>query len=269
MRVATALALTLFGALAAFAAAPAAEEPKIEAKPVEHEHGGEKLTGFLYRDPSREGPRPGVLVIHEFWGLGAHAKKKAEEIARLGYVALAVDMYGTGKVTDHPKQASEWAGRFRGREGKPLGRERAASWLEVLKKTPGVDPKRTACIGYCFGGTMSLELAWSGADFKAAVSFHGNPLAPTEAEAKAVKAAVLVCHGADDDHVKAETLAALEQALRTGGVDWTLVKYGGAVHSFTNPEADARGMKGVKYDAKADRRSFEHMRTLFREAFGE
>jgi dienelactone hydrolase len=266
MRAAASAALLLLGS---FAAAPSPADPKIESRPFEIEQGGEKLSGVLFRDAAREDPRPGVLVIHEFWGLGAHAKKKAEELVRLGYVALAVDMYGAGKVTDHPKQASEWAGRFRGADGKPLGRARAQAWLEALRKTPGVDPKRLACMGFCFGGTMSLELAWSGADLKGVVSFHGSPTTPTADEAKAVRASVLFCHGADDSHVKDEALAAFEKGLREGGVDWALVKYGGAVHSFTNPEADARGMNGVKYDPRADRRSWEHMRSFFREIFGE
>ncbi len=270
MRAAAAAALLLLGSLAASAAAPpAAAEPKILSEKIDYQCGGEKLTGWLYRDAARQGPRPGVLVLHEWWGLAEHPRKKAEELARLGYTAFAADMYGTGKLTTDPKQAGEWSGQFRTPEGKVLGRLRAAAGLEVLRSCTWADPKRLAAIGFCFGGTVALELAWSGADLKGVVSFHGNPTAPTPEEAKGVKASILVCHGGDDGFVTGEALAAFEKAMRDARLDWTLVKYGGAVHAFTNPGADAYGIQGVKYDARADRRSWEHMRTFFSELFGE
>jgi dienelactone hydrolase len=239
--------------------------PRIEADPVPYEHAGESLEGWLVRDGNLATPRPGVLVIHEWWGLGAHPKRKAEALARLGYVALCADMYGAGKLTTDPKQAGEWAGRFRTPEGKVLGRERIRAALEVLRSTPGVDPERIGAIGFCFGGTVALELAWSGAPVKGVVSFHGNPTAPTPEEAKGVKAAVLVCHGANDDLVPAAALAAFEQAVREGNLDGTLVKYPGAVHSFTNPDADGSFNPGAKYDARAAHRSWEEMCAFFRE----
>jgi dienelactone hydrolase len=178
-------------------------------------------------------------------------------------------MYGTGRITSDPKQAGEWAGKFRTPEGKALGRERSRAGLEVLRALPGVDPDRVAAIGFCFGGTVVLELAWSGAPVKGVVSFHGNPTAPAPEEAKGVKASVLVCHGANDDLVPAEAMAAFEKAVREGGLDGTVVKYPGAVHSFTNPSADGSFNPLVKYDARADRRSWEDMREFFRELLGE
>src|SRR5688572_3819210 len=168
--------------LAGCASVPA---PRIETSPVPYEHAGEPLEGWLARDASLPGPRPGVLVVHEWWGLGDGVKAKAEALARLGYVALCADMYGAGRITADPKQAGAWAGRFRG-EGKSLGRERIRAALEVLKATPGVDPDRIGAIGFCFGGTVVLELAWSGAPVKGVVSFHGNPTAPSPEEAKDV-----------------------------------------------------------------------------------
>jgi dienelactone hydrolase len=270
MRAAASAALLLLGSLAASAAAPPAPaEQKIVSEAVDYRYGAEKFTGWLSRDGARGGLRPGVLVVHEWWGLADHPKRRAEELAKLGYVAFAADMYGTGKLTTDPKQAGEWSGRFRTPEGKALGRARAAAALDVLRHSPGVDPNRIAAIGFCFGGTVALELAWSGADLKGVVSFHGNPTAPTPEEAKGVKASILVCHGGDDGFVPDAALAAFEKAMRDGSLDWTLVKYGGAVHAFTNPGADAYGIQGVKYDARADRRSWEHMRTFFRELFGE
>jgi dienelactone hydrolase len=235
---------------------------------VVYTHEGEELTGWIVRDAARTGPRPGILVVHEWWGLGDHARNAAERLARMGYVALAVDMYGTGKYTQDPKQAGEWSGRFRG-EGKTLGRARIRAALDLLRADPGVDPTRIGAIGFCFGGTVCLELAWSGADLRGVVSFHGNLTTPSAEEAKGVKASILVCHGADDAFVTPEALASFENACRDGAYDWTLVKYGGAVHSFTNPAADGSFNAGVKYHPLAERRSFEHMRDFFKERFGE
>lgn len=266
--VALSLAVSLAGC-ASSAPDPETPESPFVGRPVEYEHAGEGLTGWLVSDPSLPGPRPGVLVVHEWWGLGDHAKRKAGDLARLGYVALCADMFGTGKVTSDPKQAGEWAGRFRTPEGRALGRERIRAALDVLRVTPGVDPERIGAVGFCFGGTVVLELAWSGAPVKGVVSFHGNPTAPAPGEAGAVKAAVLVCHGGDDPFVSEEALSSFEKAARDGRLDWSLVKYGGAVHSFTNPNADGSFNPGAKYDARADRRSWEHMRSFFREIFGE
>lgn len=263
---AVAAAATALAAGLAARSAPAAA-PEVASEEVAYEQGGEKLAGTLFYDPARKDPRPGVAVVHEWWGLGEHPKRKAAELAKLGYVAFCVDMYGTGKVTSDPKQAGQWAGRFR--EDRALGRARALAGLEVLRRSPRVDPRRLAAMGFCFGGTVSLEMAWSGADLKGVVSFHGNPTVPAPEEAAGVKAAVLFCHGADDGFVPDAAMAEFEKAMRDGKRDWTLVKYGGAVHSFTNPDADAHGIAGVKYQAAADRRSWEHMKSFLRELFGE
>ncbi len=256
-----AAALLAAAALAGCAAAPGTAEPgkrEVVAGPVEYRDGETTLEGWLAYDPARPGRRPGVLVVHEWWGLGDHAKRRAEALARAGWVAFALDMYGKGKLTDDPKQAGAWAGEFRADPA--LLRTRAAAGLAVLAGHERVDPARLAAIGFCFGGTTVLELAYSGADLRAVVSFHGNPTAPKPEDRGRIQARILVCHGADDPLVPPEALAAFEAGMREAKADWVLVKYGGAVHSFTNPAADGKFNEGVRYDPAADRRSFEHMK---------
>jgi dienelactone hydrolase len=262
------VALAALLALAGCADAGAAPEARIVTETVAYQDGDVALEGYLAYDATREGRRPGVLVIHEWWGLGAHPKARAEKLAALGYVAFCPDMYGKGRLTDDPGQAGAWAGAFR-KDPHGAGRRRVRAGYDILVKHARVDPARTAAIGFCYGGTVALELAWSGADVKGVVSFHGNPAPPPAADAADVKSAVLVCHGADDAFVPDAALEAFEEGMRSAGLDWMLVKYGSAVHSFTNKGADARGMKGVKYNAAADRRSWAHMRSFFHELFGE
>jgi dienelactone hydrolase len=175
-------------------------------------------------------------------------------------------MYGKGIVTDDPKRAGELAGALR---GKPVLIERITAAFEVLRKQENVDPKRVAAMGYCFGGTTSLQLAYSGAEIAGAVSFHGNLPAPSDEEAPRIRAKILVLHGAEDPMVPDDMVKAFQDALRRAKVDWQFVAYGGAVHSFTNPNADRTGINGVKYDEKADRRSWQHMKVFFEEIFRE
>ena len=236
-------------------------------KAVEYKDGDVVLEGYLAYDGKQAGRRPGVLVIHEWWGLGEHPKRKAEALARLGYVAFAVDMYGKGQLTDDPQQAGAWAGRFRG-EGKAAGRTRIRAGLDVLLAQENVDSKRIGAIGFCFGGTVALELAWCGADVRGIVCFHGQPTTPSAEEAGNVKAAVLVCHGADDGFVPPEALAEFQTSMKAAKIDWQLNYYAGAVHSFTNPDADRHGIPGVAYNARADRRSFDNMKSFFADLFG-
>jgi dienelactone hydrolase len=232
---------------------------------VEYRQDGTVLKGYLAYDDAVKGKRPGVLVVHEWWGLNDFAKKKAEQLAGLGYVALAADMYGQGAVTADPREAAKWAGELRG--NKPLLRERARAALKVLAADQLAAPGRLAAIGFCFGGTTVLELAYSGADLAGVVSFHGGlpPLKPEEA--RNLKARILVLHGADDPHVPAADIAAFQESLRQAGADWQMVFFGGAVHSFTNPAAGDRKAGGVAYDARAARRSWRCMQEFFEEIF--
>ncbi|MGB6068695.1 MAG: dienelactone hydrolase family protein, partial [Desulfomonilaceae bacterium] len=153
------------------------------------------------------------------------------------------------------------------RGNKPLLRARAQAALKALAVEPPVDPKRLGAMGFCFGGTTVLELAYSGADLKGVVSFHGGLTAPQPAELKGIQAAILVLHGADDPHVSAADIAAFQEAMRQGGLDWQMVYFGNAVHSFTNPAAGSNKAAGVAYDPRAARRSWQYMQDFFKEIF--
>jgi len=233
-------------------------------KPVDYTHDGVALQGYLVFDDAVKGKRPGVLVVHEWWGLNEYAKKRADDLARMGYVAFAADMYGKGVVTTDGKKASELAGPF---YGTPLMRTRARAGYDVLVKNDLVDPARTAAIGFCFGGTTALELAYGGAPLAAAVSFHGSLPAPKPEDYPNIKASILVCHGADDTFVKPEAIAAFEKAMRDARTDWMMTSYGGAVHAFTNPDAGTFGIEGIAYNEKAALRSWSQMKTFFDEIF--
>lgn len=245
---------------------------KVVTRSVPYEHDGLKLIGYLAYDDARVSasrPAPGVLIVPEWWGLNAYAKQRAEQIAGLGYVALAIDMYGDGKVTEEAKVASGLAGPF---YGQPLMATRARAGLDQLLASGLVDAKRVAAIGYCFGGSTVQALAYSGAPLAGVVSFHGG-LIPVPADAAAkTKAKILVCHGAVDPFIKPEELAAFTQAMDAGKFDYQLISYAGAVHAFTNADADrlaaANGLTGsVGYHEAAARRSWEHMRVFFDEIF--
>jgi dienelactone hydrolase len=240
----------------------------VATKPIEYGCGDVTLEGYLAYDDSTPAKRPGVLVIHEWWGLNDYAKDRARELAQMGYVAFAADMYGKGVVTSDPAEAGKLAGQFRGNwdsGGRKLMRDRAQAALSLLAKQPLVDPKHLAAIGYCFGGTTALELAYSGAPLAGAVSFHGGLTVPDEADLPNIRARALILHGADDLSVKPETITALQSALRKGHVDWQMIYYGGAVHGFTNPANVGATGGMVAYDAKAARHSWEAMRAFFDE----
>ena len=192
-------------------------------------------------------------------------KGRTEELAKLGYIAFAIDMYGKGVSTKDPKRAGELSGIFT-KDRKSM-RSRAAVGLEVLKKHPLADAVHIAAIGYCFGGTTVLELARSGANIAGVVSFHGGLDTPNPDDAKNIKGSVLVLHGADDPFQPREKVEAFQDEMKKAGIDWEMNLYGNAEHSFTNPEADTYGIKGVAYNEKAARRSWQAMEDFFREIF--
>jgi dienelactone hydrolase len=237
----------------------------IRTERIEYRQGDAVLEGYLAYDDSMTGKRPGVLVVHEWWGLNDYAQARAEQLARLGYVAFALDMYGKGVSTRDPKEAGKLAGQFR--TDRALGRARAAAGMAVLTGRPEVDPSRVAAIGYCFGGTVVLEMARGGADLKGVVSFHGGLAAPKPAAVGDIKGKVLVLHGADDQFESPAEIAAFQEEMRRARVDWQMNYYGGAMHSFTNPASGSYGIKGVGYNAEADRRSWLAMRNFFDEIF--
>src|SRR5271157_5544358 len=258
----------------AFALAAMPARSAIVTRDVDYDQGGAKLRGYLAYDDARtaQGRLPGVLVVHEWWGLNDYVKGRAVMLAKLGYVAFALDMYGKGVLAADPKAAGELAGRFR---GKPLMAERAQAGLDQLLGTGLVDPARVAAIGYCFGGSTVQALAYAGAPLAGIVSFHGG-LIPASADAAArLTAKVLICHGALDPSLKREDIDAYVKSLDDGKVDYRFVQYAGALHAFTNPDADAiaaanPGMKGfIGHSPSADRRSWADMRVFFDEIFAQ
>ncbi len=257
-----ALLLLLFGGLASTLAQAA-----IETKTVEYRQGDARLVGYLAVPKDAKGPLPGVLVVHEWKGLDGYAKRRAEQLAELGYVAFAADIYGDGKIAADAKEAGALAGLYK--KDRALLRARTAAGLATLKAQPGVVKEKVAAIGYCFGGTAVLELARSGAELAGVVSFHGGLDTPAPQDAKNIRAKVLVLHGADDPHVPDEQVAAFEQEMRTAGVDWQLIAYGGAVHGFTNPANGNDNSKGAAYNAAADARSWLAMQQFFIELFAK
>ena len=243
----------------------AAARAELRTQTIEYTQGEAKLEGYLAYDAAVAGKRPGVLVVHQWKGLGDYEKKRAEMLARLGYNVFCVDIYGKGIRPEDPKDASAAAGKYK--SNRQLLRARVNAGLDVLRKHDLTDPKRIAAIGYCFGGTTVIELARSGADITGVVSFHGALDSPNPADGKNIRCKVLALHGADDPFVSAPDVAAFEEELRQAKVDWQLVKYGGAVHSFTDWNAGNDNSKGAAYNESADRRSWEAMKAFFAETF--
>ncbi|GAB4341715.1 MAG: dienelactone hydrolase family protein [Candidatus Abyssubacteria bacterium] len=238
---------------------------ELRTQVVEYRHGDAVLEGYLAYDDSFDGPRAGVLVFHEWMGLGDYEKGRTEQLAKLGYVAFAADIYGKGIRPTTREEAAKQAGIYR--KDRQLMRARAKAALDVLRNHTLSDDSRIAAIGYCFGGGVALELARSGADVVGAVTFHGSLNTPNPADARNIKGKILVLHGADDPHVSGGEVAAFQDEMRAAGVDWLMVSYGDAVHSFTNPAAGADVSTGSAYNEKADRRSWEAMKTFFGEVF--
>ena len=256
----------------AMALSIASANASVVTRDVDYEHNGVKLRGYLAYDDSKvkDGKIPGVLIVHEWWGLNDYVKGRAVQVAQLGYVAFALDMYGAGVVAGDPQGAGKLAGQF---YGKPLMAERAQAGLDQLLATGLVDPSRVAAIGYCFGGSTAQALAYSGAPLAGIVSFHGG-LIPASADAVAKnKAKFLICHGALDPSAKPEEITAYLKSMNEAKFDYKFVQYAGARHAFTNPGADAKAeafpqMKGfIGYSPTADRRSWEDMRSFFAEIF--
>jgi dienelactone hydrolase len=253
---------TIGAALMAAGSTPAA----VKTETVEYEYGGTKMRGFVAFDDANTEKKPGVLVVHEWWGLNGYAKARCKQLAELGYVAFAADMYGDGKVVKTQDEARELAMGVRKDAG--VWRGRAAAALKALAGRADVDPSKLAATGYCFGGSTALQLAYSGADLKAVVTFHAALPTPTEAEAKAIKPRIAVYNGAADEFVTEKSIAAFRAALDKAGVKYEFVSFPGVVHSFTAPEADKVGNAMMKYDKAADEKSWAGMKELFKATLG-
>lgn len=252
--------------LVAGIAAPA--HAALRTEPVEYRANGTVLKGYLAWDDAVKGRRPGVLVVHEWWGLNEYARMRARMLAELGYTALAVDMYGGGKTADHPETAGKFSGEVR--KNLPVARKRFEAALGLLRRHQTVDPKRVAAIGYCFGGAIVLEMARQGVDLKGVVSFHGALNTEHPAQPGKVRAKVLVLNGESDPFIKPEAIEAFKQEMDAAKVDYRFVNYPGAKHSFTNPQATEFGKKfnlPLEYHPEADKQSWAEMRAFFDRLF--
>lgn len=236
-------------------------------EPLTYMDGDVELKGYVYWDDAFTGQRPGVLVVHEWWGLNDYAKLRAEMLAETGYVAFAADMFGDGRITRHADEAKGWMQQIT--SNIESWQRRADLALAQLKAHPKVDPEKLAAIGYCFGGATVMQLAYLGADVDGVVSLHGSLPPATPEQAAKVKARVLVAHGDADSFVPPERIDAFKKALSEARVDWEMNIYGGARHGFTNPYADGYGMAGLAYQEEADRRSWMRMLAFLEELFDE
>jgi len=241
---------------------------QVVGKEVSYQIDGLSMKGYIAHDDSKKGLRPGILVVHEWWGHNAYTRRRADMLAKLGYVALAVDMYGDGKQANHP----DTAGKFAAQVVKNLAtaEKRFNAARRILLRDKHIDKQRIAAIGYCFGGGVVLAMARRGADLKGVVSFHGSLGAGAPAKTGEVKARVLVFNGANDPFVKQKQIEAFKQEMKQAKVDYEFISYPGAKHSFTNPAADGFGKKfnmPLAYNAKADKASWEKMQVFFGEIF--
>ena len=239
---------------------------KIVTETVPYKDGDVELNGYLAYDDAMKEKRPGVLVVHEWWGLNDFAKEKTRQLAELGYVAFAADMYGQGHVATDPAEAGKLAGQFR--DNSTLWRTRAKAAYDALARNPHVDTAKLAAIGFCFGGSTVLQLAASGADLVGVVSFHGSLMPIAEPDAQRIKGKLLILHGAADTAVPESAVKAFWESLRNTAVDWQLIVYAGAKHSFTNPASDKMGAEGVGYNETAARRAWQQMRLFFDDVLG-
>ncbi len=237
---------------------------------VSYREGETVMKGYLAYDDALKGKRPGILVVHEWWGHNEYARSRARQLAELGYIALAVDMYGEGKQASHPEDAGRFSDALK--QNMPLAEARFKAALHLLREQPMVESEQIGAIGYCFGGGIVLEMARRGIDLDAVASFHGSLTTNTPPEKGAVKARILVANGAADPFVKPEHIKIFKAQMDAVGADYLLENYPGAKHSFTNPDADKYGKQfglPLAYSAEADRASWEAMQQLFVEVFSE
>ncbi len=244
------------------------EEPSVMGKEVNYTSGGTTLKGYFAYDENWKGTRPGVIVVHEWWGNNDYSRKRTEMLAELGYVALAIDMYGDGKQADNPNDAGKLAGEVM--QNMETAKARFDAGVNFLKAQSQTDPDKIAAIGYCFGGGVVLRMALAGDDLNGVVSFHGSLPTDTVNSPKQVKAKLLVCTGDADPFVPKEQVDKFKKTLGNSKVDYVLISYPGALHAFTNPASDSTGKKfniPIAYNKDADEKSWEEMKKFFKEIF--
>ena len=240
----------------------------IKSQSVTYMVGNEEFTGYLVYDDSKTNKRPGIIVIHEWWGHDAYARKRAQMLAQKGYTALALDMYGTGKLANHPKDAQS----FMSEATKSLGimKARFTAAYHILKRHGTVDRTKMAAIGYCFGGNVAVNMALAGIDLDVAVAFHSTLDRWVKETPKELKTRIRVFNGADDPFLKKSAITAFDKLMKTTGADYKHIYYPGVVHSFTNPSATEKGKRfkiPLAYNAKADADSWKQTLDLFEKTF--
>jgi dienelactone hydrolase len=243
------------------------EEQKIKEENITYTSDSVTMNGFVAYDEARDAKKPVVLIVHEWWGLNDYVKGRAKQLAALGYLAIAVDLYGNGKTADNPDDAGKLAGAFY--KDPFMAKKRFDAAVAKIKTYTVADTTRMAAIGYCFGGGMVLNFARMGEKLKGVVSFHGSLLG-TPLDGSLLKADILVCHGADDKFVKPEEVAEFKKEMDAIGASYTFISYPGATHAFSNPNATEMGKKfnmPIAYNAAADTSSFNEMKTFFDKIF--
>ena len=245
------------------------QSSNIITKEIVYQVDDTTLTGYLTYASSTNTKRPGILVIHEWWGHNQYARTRAKMLAELGYVAFAVDMYGDGKLAQHPEDAGKFMQEVT--SNMQVAEKRMTAALEILNKQSVTDPSKTAAIGYCFGGAMVLHLARIGTDIGGVVSFHGSLGTQSPALKDHVEAKILVLHGEDDPFIPNEQVQAFKQEMQNAHVEFTFIGYPGVKHSFTNPQADEFSEKfnlpALQYDQLADEDSWKRMQAFFEQIF--
>jgi len=257
-----AIAMTLFLASAAHA--------KIIGKAVTYEANGMTMKGFIAYDSAKKGKRPGVIVVHEWWGQNSYARKRARMLAKLGYTAMAIDMYGNGKVVDNPTDAGKLSGAVF--KDMATAKARFEAGMRTLMHHRTVDQSRIAAYGYCFGGGIALAMAREGEDLKGVASFHGSLGTATPAQPGQIKARIISFSGEADPFIPADKVAAFKQEMDSAGVNYQVVTYPGALHAFTNPAASKVGMRfniPIAYDKNADKDSWKKGTEFLKEVFGK
>ena len=242
-------------------------QAKIIAEQIDYESGNQTMKGYLAYDDAISGKRPGVIVIHEWWGHNDYARSRARQLAALGYTAFALDMYGEGKTANHPKRAASFSNAVW--KNLPQAHQRFQAAYDILARHETVNTE-LAAIGYCFGGAMVLEMARSGFDLKGVASFHGSLNNAAPLPDKAYRAKVLVANGGDDPFVKPEHIKAFRKSMKNANIDLEYISYPGAKHAFTNPDATALGEKfglPLAYNAEADKRSWEALQAFLKRVF--
>jgi dienelactone hydrolase len=239
---------------------------ELKTQEVEYKQGTTPLKGFIAWDDAIKGKRPGVIVVHEWWGLNDHAREQAKRLAKAGYVGFAIDMYGNGKVATHPDDAKAFVAEATSNPAVSKARFDAA--LALFKKRPEVNPKQIGAVGYCFGGSVVLNVARAGEPLAFVATFHGALATKTPAKKGAIKERLLIMTGADDPMVDKAQVEAFKSEMTAAGAKYEVIEYPGAKHAFTNPDADKVGMPGIAYNAKADQESFAALLKLMGELFG-